>query len=740
MNRRAAIILLAAAVGLTVLGALSLGVMRMDAEKYRPQVLAILQQITGRAALVGEMDFLPTSGVTLRLKDVVIPSDDPKAPPLARIPLAEVGVGLTFLLGDKPHLSSITLVSPEFHHIQLKPINLLGAAQDKARESSQKLREALQPYVDQTSIGVFNIRRGSVTLIDRASPFKRTLRVAKLDLTARDLAPGHIANLRANAEVSKVPVTLTGQLGPLPADLDVRQMPILLNLEAKSVALGNLTELFPEIPPTAHAERGYASALIHGKLSDALSTRLRLEFDDLLLSDGRSDDPKAEPLHIDLAWRQQSTLWARPGDVGGELGESYLYIDSAPVARMSGRLQMAPAQRVDLRLNALKPMPVALLPQRWRDRIGLHTGLAQGRLHLQGGLPDNLSLRAELDLSDAAWALPPALEKPIGAPLTLRGHFSQSAGKVIADELTLTRRGGDILKFFGPLWPRTELRAVGQWKLEALPELFPRSAEWRIEGMAHLELGVTRDAERHWRVEGQAHAPTGAIMDLPWRRLAVRVQADENAISAPQLRFDALGGHFETALTLNLEQPPRRVLGQFSVQGVSLRQVDRAIARNSALFQRFKAVTPSDRTPLRVEGVLNAQGEVMALLDQQSHLIESPFLAGALSVEPGRVAGLNGERMLGLVNPTEGENPDLFSEPEGYFHWDRASGHFVHQQGHWLLENLRIDVGRTHFEGRALVNADGKHTLNLTRIGPEGQEHKLVLEGSADQIRQLKGN
>ncbi|HMK29344.1 MAG TPA: AsmA family protein [Terriglobales bacterium] len=231
--------------GAIVLGLLIIAIIAVallvDANTFRPQIEAKLQQALGRKVTIGNIRFSPLSGA-LRADNIVI-ADDPafSTSPFIRAKSLQVGVEMGPLIQSRElRITSLTLIEPD--------VSLLQAADGRWNFSSLgKTSAAKEPSGAPAaapaafSVALLKIENGKITVRRVGS---KAHSYSNVDLEAKDLAP-NVA----------VPFTLTatapgggkarvdGKAGPLDSrDAALTPMQAAVNLNNVDLAA---TGLFP---------------------------------------------------------------------------------------------------------------------------------------------------------------------------------------------------------------------------------------------------------------------------------------------------------------------------------------------------------------------------------------------------------------------------------------------------------------------------------------------------------------
>ncbi|MEO5362702.1 MAG: AsmA-like C-terminal region-containing protein [Magnetococcus sp. DMHC-8] len=425
-----------------------------DVEHFRPKVVAALEQITGRPVSLESILFAPTEGVfALELKNLQIHGQTPTEPPLLTARKVQVGIGFfPFLYNNFENapleISSLTLNNPQINIVQRDDMWLVHLLQDAVEQSDRHMRRHLGWGLTQLSIHSIKIRNGMLTLLNWEHATGQAVVFDRIQADLHALTAQHPSPVSLAARFQAVPFTVTGQIGPLPASLDLADMPMLLNLEAKTASLMQFADFFTHLSAffinriqTVHwprewemrGARGYFATLINGTLKKGLQTKTRLELDKLILAPrpgptgpvGTPAPPKpanpTEPLFgkeavpVDLAVRQKSILRLEQDHPLWLLEEGFLYLDGKPILDIKGSLHdMGRESETDALVNLTITTLASFDSSRFAHPLApfWSGGTPQGTVRVQGAWPHALQWSGHLDLTQTALSFPPAAPPP----------------------------------------------------------------------------------------------------------------------------------------------------------------------------------------------------------------------------------------------------------------------------------------------------------------------------------------
>ncbi|HXZ78285.1 MAG TPA: AsmA family protein [Terriglobales bacterium] len=222
---RKILIAVAVVVGLLVIALIAVAVL-VDANTFRPQIEAKLQQALGRKVTIGNIKFSPLSGA-LRADNITI-ADDPafSNSPFIRAKSLQVGVEMGPLIQSRElRITSLTLVEPDVNLLQSadgkwnfssigKTAGTQAAPSSKAGTQTKQPQGPAPPASREAfSVEALKIQNGRVT-VGRAGSKPHSY--SDVDLDAKGLAPGAAIPFTLTATApGGGKVKLEGKAGPL---------------------------------------------------------------------------------------------------------------------------------------------------------------------------------------------------------------------------------------------------------------------------------------------------------------------------------------------------------------------------------------------------------------------------------------------------------------------------------------------------------------------------------------------
>ncbi|MBF0285221.1 MAG: hypothetical protein HQL51_12285 [Magnetococcales bacterium] len=713
-----------AALGLAVGGVVffSLAILpNLDAEPYRARLLAVAQRITHHPITLDGLRFTFSGGPTLRLINLKILSNHPDDPPLLTVREVDVGVGLEFFLSPKSiALSSVRLLNPEVHLVLREETPLFALAQATARQGGEGMEKELGLGLAEISIGKVAIRDGLLTVTPPSDSSLPGLVFERVQMELQGVAPGRPAGLTASARLQSLPFNLSGQIGPMPASLDLTRLPLLINVDARTPDLHQLLENFakPGAGLRPRAVRGTFSTLIHGSLADGLNTSSWLQMDQLTFS--RSSAAAPSPLAgllavaqekrpdftpMDLAMRQKSSMRLKQFGPHWRLQEMFLYLDGAPVLEAKGDW-MDPGW-VEMFFTLTGGVALDRFPK--PDRFPFTLGeVPSGQARLIRKEVGPLTAELDLDLTRTRVVHPPLLEKRRGTALRAQAElvWMDQTWRLASARVKPEPEGGEEARIVAA--PDGAWTATGQWAGERLASYFPQAVAWEPEGMTRFTLSGNGAPGEDGRVEGEAASGGARVGEIPLKEAAFRFrQTSADTVSAPWFHGR---------------------IGEGIVEGSALiRGGDEPLYRAS--FQAEGVLAEKLPPPLRqgwtdVEGVMAVRGRVWGGLSGGMAL--SPT-GGWVEIRsgPGRLQQFDPAPLL-TPPPEEGRQ---LSHPERALYWREGEVSWLFHDGRAEVEGIHLRHGPLTLVGRGRSDASGESFhLRITPGDVPPREVRLLRE------------
>ncbi|MBF0156938.1 MAG: hypothetical protein HQL57_07110 [Magnetococcales bacterium] len=689
-------VLLALALGLAVVVGLLLLAHWINVEQYRAIILSTMRRLTGHQVTMGTMSISTGSGlVSLQLDEVVVLASDPADPPILQVERILLGVSPAPLLRSSLKVTSITLIGPQLNLTTRAGSRLLERAHAQAVRSDQELSQSLGLGLTDLAIGQVTVRDGILTILDWDQAVSRTLLLDRIDASIHGLSPARPSPITVSARFQSMPLTIHGQIGPLPESLDFYEMPFLLNLDAKSQGLTSLTNTFPGLPFEARASRAYFTTLVHGSLAAGVQANSWMELDKLTL---KSPEPqKAEattptetspPQPLDLAWRQKSTFHLDHTH-GGELAlqEFFLYLEGIPVMQLTGQLRHNQEWQIALTAKTLGGVGLGSLPDIFRGTLSGKTGV--GSLSLSGTWPSPLTLEADLDFANTRILWPPPrvdhqswFSKQAGIPLRVRASLRQESENTVLDKLEILRPGADsqLVQLSGELWPQTELAIQGRWDPILLADYFPVLQRLPVRGPVEFTATGARTADDSWDLGGTVNASWGQFGPITVRELTTEFHYSAGLLALPIIRGRLGNGLAEGTALLASSDRGHRYEAFLAADGISL--------------ERLVTNDPGNRHLLEVQGVFSLSGEARGVLADDL-TPASPLSAWFhLEVAPGRILGLDKDRLA-----TKPDRNQAITQEGKEFFYSEARADLRVEDRAWRLQNITIDASGLRLQG-----------------------------------------
>ncbi|HAT49192.1 MAG: DUF748 domain-containing protein [Nitrospirae bacterium] len=704
--------------------------------QYRGTIQNLIENITEHTVQLEKVVYNPFNGLlTLELNDLEIEASDPDDPPLLTSPKVYIGIRPLSLLSPRIEMEAITFVNPQINIVAHREQKLLARAQSKALASDHNMTRNLGQGLAGLTLGKLSIQNGMLTFIDRLQPTVNTLITDHIHLNIHALSPEMASPLTATARIHNIPFTLNGHIGPLPASLDPFEMPLLLSMEAKSIGLADLNDLFPESNFQARLSRGYLTTMVNGTLRSGLQTSSWMQLDGLELVNtnnpilkgkasfwnlgvGRTkkDGPKA----MDIAFRQKSMLHMNHEDQSTlEFKEFFIYLNGTPVLETKGLIHEGFWGTWDLQFNILDSFHFSQLPL--PQDFPLKGGTPKGTASVSGSWPDGLELHSQLDFSPTSFQLPPLVKKE-GIPLIIatKAHISEQRLTIHNCRITTPDDANASIEISGSLYPSLAMQGSGRWQLVHLADYFPILTPWNSSGELELDLAISASSQglQPDRAAGVARIKTGRIHDFSFDRLEAPFRWIAPEIRWPQIIIDTGDGRINGFLTViaDGEKPPFYT----------------AMINPSALSLDKLPMANTD-SDLTLEGLLYGSFTIQGTLSPQSTPEPRTMTGhGTLRLKPGRLTGID---PMTFVKPITDELTITNSEKKLY--WDQAQAEVHMNPKELQLDALKIQGSDFLMRGSGVWRFKDRHWFDLqvnNLLPPWGAGNDFAIHVEGDDI------
>ncbi|MBF0419496.1 MAG: DUF748 domain-containing protein [Magnetococcales bacterium] len=710
----------------------------VKADHYRDQISQMVESLSGHKVRLEKVSYNPLNGLfTLVLTNMEIEASDPGDPPVLVAPTIVLGIRPMSLLLHQPEPVTITLVNPQINIVAQLNHHLIDQAQNKALASDRNMTRELGRGLTGLTLGKIALQNGLLTIVDRARQSDGTLIIDHIHLNLHALSPTSASPLTTSARVHNIPFTLNGQVGPLPASLDPFEMPWLLSLDAKSVGLADLNDMFPDGQIQARLSRGYLSTMIHGTLKTGLQTSSWLQLDGLewvntatmqagkktsfwKLGVGRTK--KDGPAAMDIALRQKSVLRLhRDFRSSLELKEFFIYLDGSPIVETKGRIRGGLYGSWALQFTLIKSVPISQLPIPYHLFLG--GGSPTGKINVKGSWPEGGDVQAQLDFSPTSIQLPP-LVKGEGLPLKVdaKADFSESRLQFKEAHIIAGDEAAGSVSFKGAMVPALDMTGSGQGDLTRLSKYFPILASWQTAGKLELEQvqigsreGLSPDRlEGHLRVsKGKAGPVVFDRLEAPFRWRPPEWRFSQVTLEVPAGRADAF-----VSILAPEERPPT-----FTAMVVPV-----------GVFVE-KLPLPRSGLEQKLEGLLFGNVTVHGVLDgQKLPDLETLTAHGTLRMPVGRITSL--DPAILLKQPSE---EITIAKSGKSWTWDQARAEIQGDARGIRLENMKIRSLDSVLTGRGNWQFGEKYGFDIeiaNQLPPWGETESFLIHVAGDDITQ----
>jgi hypothetical protein len=380
-------------------------------EKNRGRIQEDLERSFGRAVAFGELKFSFWRGPGIAARELRI-AEDPHFAATPFIQTKQLTMRLRWLplLAGRFEIDKFILDEPEIQIIRNEAgaLNIAGVAapKKKPREPPGETREKKAPSAPSFSVTAVSVSNGRIDYIDRSSKEPIEIRLRRLDLDTRGLAPGETTGVKISGALFERQgrnLTVEGKLGPWTDERPWGQVPLDLRLGCDSLLLTQLTRAIPALR-TSFIRHLDATGPV------AIRVKLRGTFERLRLTDlyltgplfGANETNTTVQGELDFS---HAASWAE-----GEL-KTKITVDPLPLEH----LKIIPWFR--------QVLPAALL---FEGPVGV-AGDMRGRL-------DNLKIRATVKAEGSEILYGNWLKKAKGIPAVLELDIERQKERLVFHE------------------------------------------------------------------------------------------------------------------------------------------------------------------------------------------------------------------------------------------------------------------------------------------------------------------
>lgn len=710
----------------------------VKADPYRDRICQMMENLSGHKVHLEKISYNPLNGLfTLALTNMEIEASDQGDPPVLVAPTIFLGIRPMSLLLRQPEPVTITLVNPQINIVAQLDQKLIDQAQDTALASDRKMTKELGRGLTGLTLGKIALQNGLLTVVDRFRQSDGTLIIDHIHLNLHALSPNNASPVTASARMHNIPFTVTGQAGPLPASLDPFEMPWLLSLDAKSIGLADLNDMFPDSQIQARLSRGYLSTMVHGTLKTGLQTSNWLQLDGLewvntanlqpdkkgsfwKLGVGRTK--KDGPAAMDIAVRQKSVLRLRHDFRPSlEIKEFFIYLDGAPVVEVTGRIRGGLYGSWALEFALLKSIPFSSLPIPRNFPLG--GGSPTGKMIVKGSWPEGGDAQGQLDFSPTSLHFPP-LTKREGLPLKVvaQATFTETRLQFNEAHIVTEDDASGSLSFKGSMLPTLELSGSGQGDLAKLSKYFPLLDSWKSSGKMALEQihAWSREGLQPDHLEGILRVSDGKTGPVAFDQLKTPFRWRPPEWRFSQVTLETPAGRADGFVSI---LAPGDKPATFTAMVVPVGMfVEKLPLPRSALEQKLKGLLFGNLT---MHGVLD---------DHQLPDVETLSVHGALRIPSGGITNL--DPAILFKQPSE---EITIAKSEKSLTWDQARAEILGDQRGIHLEQVQIRSHHFLLTGRGDWHFGEKYGFDLTmtnQLPPWGETEPFLIHVAGDDITQ----
>ncbi len=583
---------------LLVMGILLVVPLFIDVNDYKPQIAKAVEDATGRALQVGDIEASLFPWIGLRLQDVRLANRAGFSNrDFLKVDSLNIQLDLLPLLSREIEIKRFVLDAPEiflerngegagnWEDLAGSTPPATAEAVDQAglvEKKSAMKTEAASPALAAFKADSLLLNSGRIIWSDSVT--SGHLELSDIQVEINDVQAERPIELKAAALLSGETINLEARVGPLGdlSKLDVKRLPLQMELKSDSLGLRSFTSWLPDFPEFL------------GRVADA-SVRFNLKMeqrpDGMRLSTGSLG--LSAKVAVDASWKAEMT-----SSRSVKLKDFELSLNSRSLLEAQGELTLGerPGYQMRVKSESIERTWLASLlpeldtmyaahPSPWKEvRVGALLAGNSSRLELRDvqlmpdgeliqlsgvvsfdGAPDIRLRIASKELHVDPW-LPQSGKKPV----------SEAVGKSPAGE---TAEAGKVAQAGSVSSQEPDLRGFKTWKL---------SSQIQIEKMHLRGLELTR-------LRGSLKGGRGTFKLDP-------------------LRFDLAGGQVSETATLNVARYPVEWSESMHVTGVQIGPVLKALADMDMLNGTLQMDTDLRATGLLPENSLkrlNGKGSLL---------------------------------------------------------------------------------------------------------------------------------
>ncbi|MBF0158580.1 MAG: hypothetical protein HQL58_03565 [Magnetococcales bacterium] len=737
------LIILVAAAGFLM----AVGHQLLDVPQAGQRMIASFERLLGRPVQVGTVTFFPLGGLAIKLHQLVVPAADGR--PLLQIDEVIVGLSPEFLLQGTLRFSSVTLVDPQIRLYQ-QPDQSWGeqlfVLLEEMRQHGERQQERLAVS---STIGRLTVRNGRVLTEPAGHSGPADVWMDGVHANLLDFSPTRPTPIRLSGRLKRVPFTLDGQLGPLPASGEWLSLPVMINVDMKAFGAATLAPLLTalhlgEIWPGLRAARGQLVLTLRGNIQHGLQSRAELRLAQL---------SRPTPWPVQQLTLQQKSLLRLDLDHNRRfvplllLQEGRIHLNNLPWLDVKGTVQWLQSQpHFSLELAALQAVDMAVVASLMREQRylampiewPLPAGRIKGQWLLLGSWAGAVNFFGQLDLSRATLAWPP-FHKEAGVPLMLELRGSYADQELHLQQAVMTATDRTRLEWFGRLAPTQSLTMVGQVEGTLLKDYLPALRHWSLRGDSRVQMTWSRHPDQTvaemWFNTGPFHLGGFDISDG-----TAHVRWSGSRFFIPTARFRLAQGWVNLSgmvygqaptwgydVTTSFQDVVAEALGETPLQPILLdRMLAPLLVGHDSMPLSIESARCSGYSTFR--GWLTADG------------VERP-VAGRLHLElaPGRLSGSTRPQwperpMVEQDEKMAGVAPERLEGVE--IAWDHATVDVVLDQERVLFRNLLLQSDDLEIQGSGRHDDSGTVDDQLQFWSPWWRDPRPVqLHLSGDRDR-----
>jgi len=558
-----------------VMGMLLIVPFFIDVNNYKPQIAKAVEDATGRAVQIGEIEASLFPWIGVRLESVSLANRTGFSDrEFLKVESLDVQLDLLPLLSKQIEIKRFTLDGPELFLERNSEgegnwEDLSGSTSSPTGGvvSGEKPVEKSSPALAAFSADSLQLKSGRFVWTDRITGGH--LELSSLQVDINNVQAQHPIELKASASLSGETITLNARIGPIGdiSKLNIDRLPLQAELQSPALGLRSFTSWVPEFPEFL------------GSAADAtlrLDLKLEQRPDGMRLSTGELE-LKAK-VAVDAKWKVEMANARRV-----QLKDFELSLNSRPLLKAQGEVTLDNNPDYQLRVKS------ETIERTWLASL----------------LPE---LNAMYAAHPAPWK-----ELKVGALLAGTGNRLELRDVQLMPDGELIQLSG--MAVFESA-PDIRLRIASK-ELHAdpwipQPEVEQAGVTNTVDGVGPAKPVESQEPDlrafKGWRVSSQIQIEKMHLRGLELEQLRGSLNGSRGLFRLDPLRFDLAGGQVSESATLNVAKYPAKWTESIRVTGVQIAPVLKALAGMDMLDGTLQMDTSLKATGLLPKNAMKRLG------------------------------------------------------------------------------------------------------------------------------------